>query len=172
MIRTALGAAARRESWRSSDRGTFANVADEIGPRVHFRSYPLTRDHAAGRHGQKRGDERRQAGVNGEQERNTVKNAQHEHESLHRRGFVEWMLIVRKPGYAMITPPASKMPGKPVGRWASAMIAPFADQNAGTTAPLYLVSMNFFTSSLCSAATSFFTASLSLLSGRETIRLA
>ena len=42
------------------------------------------------------------------------------------------------------------------------------NQNAGLTAPLYFSSMNFFTSGVCRAATSFFTASASLLSSRVT----
>ncbi len=42
------------------------------------------------------------------------------------------------------------------------------DQNAGLIAPLYFSSMNFFTSGVCRAATSFFTASESLLSSRVT----
>ena len=43
-----------------------------------------------------------------------------------------------------------------------------AAQNAGLIAPLYFSSMNFFTSGVCRAATSFFTASESLLSSRVT----
>jgi len=52
------------------------------------------------------------------------------------------------------------------------MASPFSlrrpNQNAGSTAPLYFSVMNFFTSGLCSAAASFFMASLSLLSARDT----
>ena len=42
------------------------------------------------------------------------------------------------------------------------------DQNAGTTAPLYLLWMNCFTSGLFSALASFWMAGLSLLSWRAT----
>ncbi len=43
-----------------------------------------------------------------------------------------------------------------------------SDQNAGNTAPLYFSARKVFTSGLCKAATSFFIASESLLSGRAT----
>src|SRR5471030_2393320 len=43
-----------------------------------------------------------------------------------------------------------------------------SDQNAGRIAPLYFSRMNAFTSGVCRAATSFFTASESLLSSRVT----
>ncbi len=45
-------------------------------------------------------------------------------------------------------------------------------QKAGTTAPLYFSSMNFFTSGVFKAAASFLMAALSLLSSRATSRLA
>lgn len=59
-----------------------------------------------------------------------------------------------------------KAPESLPGPWASQVAG--ADQNAGTTAPLYFSLMNWRTSSLCSAAASFCMASLSLLSGRAT----
>ena len=43
-----------------------------------------------------------------------------------------------------------------------------ANQNAGSTAPLYFLAMKAFTSGLVSALASFCMASLSLLSGRAT----
>ena len=62
--------------------------------------------------------------------------------------------------------------GVPGTKKGALMAPPFRcsnlNQNAGNTAPLYFSVMNFFTSGLCSAAASFFMASLSLLSARDT----
>ena len=69
-----------------------------------------------------------------------------------------------------------------VGRWpnrgmnenadanASAFFFRREDQNAGSTAPLYFLAMNSFTCGLVRALASFWMASLSLLSGRATVK--
>ena len=87
-------------------------------------------------------------------------------EPAHEGGIsVTLMAPVRMPSRA-----SSLLHGFRTGRGRSRLFATKdrSDQNAGTTAPLYLVSMNCLVSGLCNAATSFWMAGESLLSSRVT----
>ncbi len=67
-----------------------------------------------------------------------------------------------------VGPKPNTRPQKRGRHWRPLFRYSYLNQNAGNTAPLYFSVMNFFTSGLCRAAASFFMASLSLLSARDT----